>query len=210
MAAGDLLYLSLGSGGHHPLRRRRDHLVLGGDEIVARLRLPSGLGHGSGQGIEAPRHLRVGHERCEVGLHVRGERSRELCAIEKQITVLRRQDWRHGRTRRRIRNQRGHRLARIGRKRRDIDEPRDPGVIECVRPPTGTGVARDRVARHASCPGRAEGARLIRPQAERPSCARPLLTRRGTVSTDIGFPTRRGLSRQLLGAVYRNSGSSQF
>ena len=61
--------------------------------------------------LDAPRDLRVGHERRLTRGDVGGERRRELLAVEEQEPVLRRQDRRHRRARGRVGDQRADRLA---------------------------------------------------------------------------------------------------
>src|SRR2546423_1498451 len=62
------------------------------------------------------------------------ERGAELRAVEKQVAVLRRQDRRHRRTRRRVLDQGRHRLAFVRSKCGDVDQSRDlriaPGLSD--------------------------------------------------------------------------------
>ena len=82
----------------------------------------AGIGHLAAQRLDAPRHLRVGHERGFVGGDVGRERRGELRAVEEQEAILRRQDRRHRRARRRIGDQRRTDSPLSGRERRDVDQ----------------------------------------------------------------------------------------
>src|SRR5688572_11548678 len=55
---------------HEMLGRRGNHLVLGGDQIPARLRLPRGFGDRATERLDAPWHLRISHERGLVRPYV--------------------------------------------------------------------------------------------------------------------------------------------
>src|SRR5690349_5519163 len=81
--------------GHSTLRVRRNHLVLGRDEVPTRLALPRRFTDLSTERRHAPRDLRVCHEGSLVWFHISGERSSELRPIEKQEAALRRQYRRH-------------------------------------------------------------------------------------------------------------------
>jgi hypothetical protein len=69
--------------------------------------------------------LRSGHEVGLGGVDVGGERRRELRRVEEQEAVLRRQDRRHRRARRRVGDQRADRFALVGSEGGDVDEPGD-------------------------------------------------------------------------------------
>jgi len=74
MTARHFRHLGFGASGHRPLSRRWNHLVLRGDQIVARLRLPSWFSYGARKGINTPRDLRIGHPYggvviTEAGIH---------------------------------------------------------------------------------------------------------------------------------------------
>jgi transcriptional regulator with GAF, ATPase, and Fis domain len=101
--------------------------------ITAWLRLPGQLGDGAIERFETPRHLRVRHERSRVGAHVSSERRLKLRPIEKQVSVLRRQDWRYRRTGWRVLDRRGHGLALVRSERRDIDKARDVWIVAGFR-----------------------------------------------------------------------------
>src|SRR2546428_13128775 len=49
--------------GHKMLGRRRNHPVLGSDQVPTRLGLPRRLADRATERFDTPRHLRVGHER---------------------------------------------------------------------------------------------------------------------------------------------------
>ena len=83
------------------LRRGRDHLVFGRDQVPAWLGLPRRLTNRAAQSVYAPWNLRVGHERCLVSVHVTRKGGGELGLVEEQIAVLRRQYRRYGRAWRR-------------------------------------------------------------------------------------------------------------
>src|SRR5258707_975227 len=87
--------------GHSTLSVRRDHLVLGGDQVPARLGPPRGFANRAANGPQAPRNLGVSHERGFFWVHVGCERSGKLRLVEEQKAVLRRQYRRDGRGRRR-------------------------------------------------------------------------------------------------------------
>ncbi len=70
-----------------------------------------------------PGHLRVGHERGLVSRHVGREGCMELRRIEEQIALLRGENRRDRCTGRRIFDERGHGLAGVRSKRRDVDKP---------------------------------------------------------------------------------------
>src|SRR5258708_7737372 len=94
--------LNLGDGGtgpvgHEALRQRGDHLVLGRDQVPARLRFPRRFVDRAAEGRYSPRHLRIRHERSLFWVDVRREGSAELRSVEEQVSVLRRQDRRHRR-----------------------------------------------------------------------------------------------------------------
>src|SRR6266850_129940 len=115
--------------GHETLRRRRNHLVLGYEQVPTRFGLPSRFTDRACQRLNAPRHLRVCHERGLFRLHVSRERRGELRLIKEEITVLWWQDRRHRCVWRRILNETVHRLTFVRRKRGDIDEPRDFRIV---------------------------------------------------------------------------------
>ncbi len=48
--------------------------------------------NGALEGINAPRDLRIGHERCRVRFNVRSEGSGESCPVEEEIIVFGRQE----------------------------------------------------------------------------------------------------------------------
>src|SRR2546427_10819560 len=59
--------------GHEMLRRWRNHLVLGHDQIPTRLGPPCRLTDRATECVDTPRDLRVSHERCLFSVHVGGE-----------------------------------------------------------------------------------------------------------------------------------------
>src|SRR5918993_1632763 len=59
---------------HRALGRRGDHPVFSRDEVPAWLVPPRRLADRAAQGFNAPRDLRIGHERGLFGTHVRRER----------------------------------------------------------------------------------------------------------------------------------------
>src|SRR5207302_5120076 len=86
-------------------------IVVADLEIPTGFRLPSRLCDRAAKGVDAPRHLGVGHESGGLRIDVAGEGSREFDLVKKQITVLGRQNRRHRRAGRRIGDQRINRLA---------------------------------------------------------------------------------------------------
>src|SRR5712691_8165857 len=77
--------------GHGTLGIRRDHLVVGGDHVPARLGLPRRFTDLAAESLHAPRDLRVSHESGSFCVHIGCEGSAELRPVEEQIAVLRRQ-----------------------------------------------------------------------------------------------------------------------
>src|SRR5258708_37078068 len=75
--------------GHSTLGVRWNHLVLGGDQVPARLRPPRGFADRAANGPHAPRNLGVSHKRGFFWVHVGCERSRKLRPVEEQKAVLR-------------------------------------------------------------------------------------------------------------------------
>ena len=67
VAAAGLGHLGAGALGHDALGRRRDHAVVGGDQVPARLGLPGRLGDRAGERIDAPGDLRIRHEAACAG-----------------------------------------------------------------------------------------------------------------------------------------------
>src|SRR5438477_7377140 len=88
--------------GHGTLRIRRNHLVVGSDQVPARLGLPRRFADLAAESLHAPWDLGVGHERGFFRVHVGREGGAELHPVEEQIAVLRRQYRRYGRAGRRI------------------------------------------------------------------------------------------------------------
>src|SRR5260370_18191952 len=82
--------------GHGTLGVRWNHLVLGGDQVPARLGPPRGFADRAANGPHAPRNLGVSHKRGFFWLHVGCESSGKLRLVEEQKAVLRRQYRRHG------------------------------------------------------------------------------------------------------------------
>ncbi len=123
VAAGDFADRGAGALGHGALGRRRDHPVIGGDQVPARLEPPPGLADGAAEGVDAPGDLGVGHERGLVRGQVAGEGVVELLAVQEQVAVAGRQDRRHRCPGRRVRDQGVDRLALVRRERRDVDQP---------------------------------------------------------------------------------------
>src|SRR5262245_862910 len=68
-------------------------------------------------------NLRIGPERCLFCVHIGGERGGELCLVLEQITVLRRQYWRHGGAGWRMFIERGHGLPFVRSERGDVRQP---------------------------------------------------------------------------------------
>src|SRR5260370_17576422 len=86
--------------GHGTLGVRWNHLVLGGDQVPARLGPPRGFADRAANGPHAPRNLGISHERGFFWVHVGCERSGKLRLVEEQKAVLRGQYRRYGRARR--------------------------------------------------------------------------------------------------------------
>src|SRR2546428_9656596 len=87
--------------GHGTLGVRWNHLVLGGDQVPARLGPPRGFADRAANGAHAPRNLGVSHKRGFFWVHVGCERSGKLRLVEEQKAVLRRQNRRDRRGARR-------------------------------------------------------------------------------------------------------------
>src|SRR6266852_4007451 len=92
MASLDLNHLGTGSLRHESLKLRSDHVIFCGQQIPARLRLPGSRCGPGVRGGKSPRHLGFGHEICNLGLYVSGERCCKLLAVKKQEAVLWRQN----------------------------------------------------------------------------------------------------------------------
>src|SRR6202011_1591108 len=112
-----------GSLRHETLGWRRNHSVFGRHQVPAWLALPGRLADFTTECLKTPGNLRIRHERGLFRLHVAGKRSAELRLVEKKIAVPRWQDWRHGCIRRRIFDERVHRLACVWSKGSDVDKP---------------------------------------------------------------------------------------
>src|SRR5256885_16037258 len=95
---------------------RWDHLILCDHQVPTRLDPPRRFADRTAEGAQAQWDLGIGHERGGLRVHVSRERGTELRLVEEQIPVLRRQNRRHGRARRRIFDERGHGLAPVGGK----------------------------------------------------------------------------------------------
>src|SRR4029077_13311884 len=108
--------------GHSTLGVRWNHLVLGGDQVPARLGPPRGFADGAANRSHAPRNLGVSHKRCFFWVHVGCERGWKLRLVEEQKAVLRRQYRRYGRAGRRIFNKRSHLLAPVWSEGSDVYE----------------------------------------------------------------------------------------
>src|SRR5712664_1992608 len=89
VAALDLNDRRTGPLGHGTLGLRWDHLVLGGDQVPARLGSPRRFADRAANGPHAPRDLGIGHELSFFCLYVGRERGGELRLVEKQKAVLR-------------------------------------------------------------------------------------------------------------------------
>src|SRR6202521_711234 len=92
--------------GHGTLGVRWNHLILGGDQVPARLGPPRGFADRAANGPNAPRNLGVSHKRVFFWVHVARERGGELRLVEKQKAVLRGQYRRDGRGGGRVLNKR--------------------------------------------------------------------------------------------------------
>src|SRR4029077_10422413 len=114
---------------HGTLGIRWDHLVVGSDQVPARLRLPRRLTDLTAESLQTPWDLGVGHERGFFCLHVTRERGGELRPVEEQIAVLRRQYRRYGCAGRRIFDKRCHGLALVRSKSGDIHESYNLGIV---------------------------------------------------------------------------------
>src|SRR6266436_6258252 len=108
--------------GHGTLSVRWNHLVLGGDQVPARLGPPRGFADRAANGPHAPRNLGVSHKRGFFGVYIGRERSGELRLVEKQKAVLRGQYRRYGRAGRWVFNKRPHRLALVRSEGGDVYE----------------------------------------------------------------------------------------
>src|SRR6202162_2033983 len=108
--------------GHRTLGIRRDHLVVGGDQVPARLGPPRGFADRAANGPQAPRNLGVSHKRGFFWVHVGCERGWKLRIVEEQKAVLRGQYRRYGRAGRRIFDKRPHRLAPVWSEGSDVYE----------------------------------------------------------------------------------------
>src|SRR5258707_10980550 len=96
MAALDLNDRGARPLGHGTLGIGWDHLVVGGDQVPARLGPPRRFTDLAAESLHAPRDLRVSHESGSFCVHIGCEGSAELRPIEEQIAVLRRQYRRDG------------------------------------------------------------------------------------------------------------------
>src|SRR6267142_6885178 len=108
--------------GHGTLGVRWNHLVLGGDQVPARLGPPRGFADRAANGPQAPRNLGVGHKRGFFGVYVGRERGGELRLVKKQKTVLRGQYRRYGRAGRWVFDKRPYRLALVRSEGGDVYE----------------------------------------------------------------------------------------
>src|SRR5229473_2073617 len=108
--------------GHGTLGVRWNHLVLGGDQVPARLGPPRGFADHAANGPHAPRNLGVSHKRGFFWVHVGGERGWKLRLVEEQKPVLRGQYRGYGRAGQGIFNKRSHRLALVWSEGGDVYE----------------------------------------------------------------------------------------
>src|SRR5258707_3753566 len=122
VASLDLNDRSTRALGHSTLGVRWNHLVLGGDQVPARLGPPRGFADRAANGPHAPRNLGVSHKRGFFWVHVGGKRGWKLRLVEEQKAVFRRQYRRYGRAGRRIFNKRSHRLALVWSEGGDVYE----------------------------------------------------------------------------------------
>jgi hypothetical protein len=88
VTARSLNYSRAGPLGHGALGGRRDHQVLGRDQVPAWLGSPRRLADRPTEGVHAPRDLRVGHECGQVGRQVACERRMKLLPIQEQEPSL--------------------------------------------------------------------------------------------------------------------------
>src|SRR6185295_19260320 len=121
---------------HKTLRRWRNHSVFGHQQVPAWLALPGRVADLASECLNTPGNLRVRHKRGLFRINVARKRRCKLRLIEKKIAVLRWQDWRHGCLRRRIFDERVHRLALVWSKGSDVDKPDNLWI--------GTGFGDDR------------------------------------------------------------------
>src|SRR5260370_21398390 len=91
VASLDLNDRSTRALGHSTLGVRWNHLVLGGDQVPARLDPPRGFADRAANGPHAPRNLGVSHKRSFFRVHVGCARGWKLRLVEEQKSVLRRQ-----------------------------------------------------------------------------------------------------------------------
>ena len=117
VAANGFILGGVGPIGHEALCVGRDHPILRRNEIPRRLRPPCRFVDLPRKHIDAPRHLRVGHERGDVGVDVCRERRGELLLVEEEEAVLGWQDRWHGCAGWRVGDERVHRLAAVGSER---------------------------------------------------------------------------------------------
>src|SRR5258708_38873419 len=122
MAALDLNDRRTSPLGHGTLGVRWDHLVLGSDQVPARLGPPRGFADRAANGPHTPRNLGVSHKRGFFRVHVGGERGWKLRLVEEQKAVLRGQYRGYGRAGQRIFNKRPHGLALVWSEGGDVNE----------------------------------------------------------------------------------------
>src|SRR6266436_5726985 len=108
--------------GHSTLGVRWNHLVLGGDQVPARLGSPRGLADRAANSPCAPRNLGVSHKRGFFWVYVGCERGWKLCFVEEQKAVLRGQYRRLGPAGGKTFNKRSHRLAFVWSEGSDVYE----------------------------------------------------------------------------------------
>src|SRR6266853_5949063 len=122
VASLDLNDRSTRAPGHGTLGVRWNHLVLGGEQVPARLGPPRGFADRAANGPHAPRNLGVSHKCGFFWVYVGCERSGKLRLGEEQEAVLRRQYRGYGRAGQRIFNKRSHRLALVWSEGGDVYE----------------------------------------------------------------------------------------
>src|SRR3989475_9469490 len=82
VAALDLSDRRASPPGHGTLRIRRNHLVVGSDQVPARLGLPCRFADLAAESLHAPWDLRVSHESGFFCVHIGCEGSAELLPVE--------------------------------------------------------------------------------------------------------------------------------
>ena len=113
--------LRAGALGHHPLRADEDHLVVGRREVSAGFLFQAGSETAPFKASSPQGTWESAMKAARSGF-TSAANDAAFSPVQEQEAILRREDRRHRRTRRKVGNQRCDQLALIGRERRHVHQ----------------------------------------------------------------------------------------